>query len=119
MAKLKILVVEDDQQWQKIYKRGLGDDYEVIIAATVEAGEKLYGENPNIALIIMDACVPGDEPTTLELTEKIRKTFSGPMIGASSMSQYRSVLLGAGCSHASDKGPAIEMASELLHPKEG
>ncbi|MBU2036992.1 response regulator [Patescibacteria group bacterium] len=114
MEKPKILVVEDDSQWHRIYQRELGDLFEVIIAQTVEDGERLYAENPDVVLIIMDACVPGDEPTTLELTEKIRQTFIGPMIGASSMPDYRLALLKAGCDYSSDKGTAArKMAKEL------
>ncbi len=114
MGKPKILVVDDNRRWCQIFKRGLGDHCEVVIAETVETGERLYTENPDITLIIMDACVPGDEPTTLELTEKIRKTFKGPMIGASSMSNYRCALLEAGCDYSSEKTSAMEMAKELL-----
>ncbi len=115
MLKLKVLIVEDDAQWQRIYKRELNEICEVIIAETVEAGERLFAANPNVTLIIMDACVPGDEPTTLELTQKIRKTFKGPMIGASSVFNYRSALLEAGCDYSGDKGTvARTMVKELL-----
>lgn len=115
MGKPKVLIVEDDSQWHRIYKRGLGDFCEVIIAETVEAGERLFAENQNTALIIMDACVPGDEPTTLELTRKIRETFKGPMIGTSSMFEYRNALLEAGCDYSGDKGTvAQKTVKELL-----
>ncbi|MBU3901465.1 hypothetical protein KKF25_02365, partial [Patescibacteria group bacterium] len=59
-------------------------------------------------------CVPGDEPTTLELTEKIRKSFTGPMIAVSSMIEYRDALLAAGCDYDSGKASVIEMVKNLL-----
>lgn len=115
MDKPKVLIVEDFPQWQRIFQRELEDFCEVLLAGTVEKGEQLYKANPDVALIIMDACVPGDEPTTLELIKKIRETFKGPMIGTSSMSNYRSALLEAGCDYSSDKGTvARTMAKELL-----
>jgi len=111
----KVLVVEDSETWSKIIKRGLGDKVLVLFALDMVKGAKIFRENPDIALVIMDACVPGDEPNTQILVREIRKTFSGPMIAMSSMPMYRKELLRAGCDYeVEEKEQAAKKALELL-----
>lgn len=111
----KVLIIEDERGRQLDYAEALSDKVQILEARSVEEGEQLFAENPDVALIIMDACVPGDEPTTLPLTRRIRETFTGPMVAASSDFYYRRQLMGAGCDHESRKDFVPEKVVELLN----
>lgn len=110
----KILIVEDRQFYHELWSRSLGDKVLILGAYTIEEAEALFAANPELALIVMDACVPGDWPTTLPLVRKIRETFSGPMIAVSSESAYRRKLMERGCDHESDKDDLPQKILEIL-----
>ncbi|MEK7645673.1 MAG: hypothetical protein AAB374_00995 [Patescibacteria group bacterium] len=86
----------------------------IVSAFSIEEAEEQFAANPDIVAIVMDACVPGDRPTTPSLVQKLRSTFTGPMIAASSMSDYRRRLLAAGCDHESVKEEVPQMLLEIL-----
>ena len=75
----------------------IGIEIEYLRAETIEEGFMLYNENPDVDLIVVDACVPGHDPNTMEFVKAVRKTFSGPMIATSSDPNFRKLLLKAGC----------------------
>jgi len=75
----------------------------VLSALTVEEAEELFSANPDVNLIVMDACVPGDRPNTFSLVQKIRQTYTGPMIACSSLKEYRRLLIEAGCDREASK----------------
>jgi len=109
----KVLLVEDYPAWIKIIKEDLGGAAEVLSATTVEEAEKMFEDNPDIALIIMDACVPGDEINTLPLVKKIRETFTGPIIAISANDLYRKKLVEAGCTCECEKKKVRSMIRHL------
>ena len=111
---LKVLIVEDEKRWQENYKQDLDDKVLIISAFTIEEAQRCFAENPDIKAIIMDACVPGDRPTTLPIVRKFRETFFGPMIAASSDPDYREDLVSAGCSHETPKWDAPKKLLEVL-----
>ena len=86
----------------------------ILEARSVEDGERLFTENPDVSLIVMDACVPGDEPTTPPLIRKMRKMFTGPIIATSSDHSYRQQLMRAGCDHESWKSDVPKKVVTLL-----
>lgn len=111
----KVLLVEDDSLYRDIIKGDLkGKSLVILEAESIEIAEKLFAGNPDLAAILMDACVPGKCPTTLPLVEKIRETFQGPIIAISSDREYRQKLRMAGCSHSCDKHDAHLMLTEIL-----
>jgi len=110
----KVLIVEDRRDYQAYYKRALDGKLDIIHAFTIAEAEAQFEANPDIAAIVMDACVPGGSPNTLPLVEKFRTTFSGPMIASSSAWKYRQILLKAGCSHETDKGDVPHILLKLL-----
>lgn len=112
----KVLVVEDMKSLQGHLKRTLEGKLEIISALTVEDGQRLFDLNPDVAAIVMDACVPGDWPTTIPLVKEIRrKNFTGPMIAISSNSSFRQQLMAAGCSHECDKLETRKKLCEILN----
>lgn len=112
--KPKVLIVEDDDLCQTMYTDCLGKTTEILSATTLEDGKRLFDENPDIAIVVMDACVPGGKPNSMKLVKHIRKTFSGPMIAASSDSDYQDILVEAGCSLKSPKYEVPSLVRELL-----
>ncbi len=110
----KVLLVEDYPGWIKIIKGGLENEAEVLSAVTIREAENIFSENSDIAIIIMDACVPGDEPNTLPLVKKIRETFKGPIIAISSSDSYRKQLVEAGCDYECEKKKIPSMVRHVL-----
>ena len=110
----KILIVDDFKQWQNSWKRRLGDKVEILSAFTIPEADALFSANPDINLIVMDACVPGDELTTPPLVRKFRETFKGPMIAVSSDEEYRKELMRVGCDHESEKEHLPKKVLEIL-----
>lgn len=92
----RVLMVDDRLQNHTTLRSLLSDDWELISAYTIQQAEQMFAEGSYDA-IIMDACVPGDKPTTGPLTRKIRETYAGPMIAVSSEELYRQDLREAGC----------------------
>ena len=104
---------------QSVEKRELDEKVEVLWASNLEDGEKLFTENQDIVLVVMDACVPGDKPTSMSLVRKIREGgFTKPIIAKSSLGSYRNKLLEAGASHeAEDIFDIPSLVMELLEIK--
>lgn len=113
---LKILIVEDDQDWQQAYRRALGDRWTLLSALTLNEGKELFLGNPDIALIVVDACIQKDEPNAMGWVKEIRLRggFSGPMIAASRSEYFRELLLNAGCDHQAEKFQVANKIRELL-----
>ncbi len=99
----KILIVDDDLNWQKVWNMRLGKKVILFSAFSVDEAEKIFAEHNDIDLIAMDACVPGDEINTKPLIKKFRETFNGPMIAISKSSLNRECLVKAGCNYESEK----------------
>ncbi|MBI4156033.1 MAG: response regulator [Candidatus Zambryskibacteria bacterium] len=110
----KVLIVEDDSDWQSIWKRKLEGKIQTITASSVEEGERLFNENPDVDAIVMDACLSGEEPDTPPLVTKIRQTFNGPMIAASGSSTFRQCLKSYGCDYESKKHNVSDKVLEIL-----
>lgn len=99
----KVLLVEDKSFYHQMYQERLGDKVEIISAFTIEEAEQLFSSEDGFDAIVMDACVPGDSPTTPPLVRMIRETFTGPMIAISSLNSYRHKLMEAGCDYEATK----------------
>jgi hypothetical protein len=110
----KVLIVEDSRGWQSDYARQLNGRVQILAALTIKEAEELFAANPDINAIVMDACVPGDSPTTPPLVRKIRETFAGPMIAASGAVWFRKQLMECGCDHQADKDDVPAKVIEVL-----
>ena len=115
MDKAKVLVVEDNEQWQAVFAGRYGEQFELLQATTIEDGEELFFANPDIGIVVMDACVPGDDPNSIPLVRKISKTFTGKMIASSGSSMFRQMLVDAGCNHQCDKHILIDKFLEIAN----
>ncbi|MFC1644787.1 hypothetical protein ACFL08_02060 [Patescibacteria group bacterium] len=118
MSPLKrILIVEDYFHNFKEITDYLGSQVEVIWGKNQEeARELFFKEKDSIDLVIMDACVPGSHPNTMDLIGEIKACFQGPIIAVSSVSEYIPVLMKAGATHKSTAGRwgAAKLALQLL-----
>ena len=93
----KILVVEDFDPYYETVKKGLAGKVEIVRAETLSEGHKLFQENPDVDLIIMDACVPGDRPNSMPLVAEIVKSgYNKPIIASSTLGSYRRKLIAVG-----------------------
>ena len=111
----KVLVVEDYDDYYRLAEKGLAGKVEIMRAETLSEGRKLFQENPDVDLIIMDACVPGDKPNSMPLVaEIIESGYDKPIIASSSMPFYTNKLVEAGATHEADKMEAPKLALGLL-----
>jgi DNA-binding response OmpR family regulator len=111
----KILIVEDDDVNFTNIEYYLRSKAEVLQAETLDKGESLFQNNPDIDLIIMDACIPGDSPNAMPLVKKIVDSgYDKPIIACSSESEYTKQLVAAGATHSANKGEVAQMALKLL-----
>jgi CheY-like chemotaxis protein len=110
----KVLIVEDEKYRYDRWRREFDNKVMLIFAPSIEEAEEQFAASPDIAAIVMDACVPGDSPTTPPLVRKFRQTFTGPMIAISSVWEYRLTLVRAGCDHESTKDAMPAKVLEVL-----
>lgn len=112
---MKIIVVEDnDCDFLDILEK-IPHKVRVMRAKTIDEGEKIFQENTDADLIIMDCCVPGSKPNTMPLVKSIKKSgFKNPIIATSSVFLFTEELMKAGATHAVDKNTAAKSALDLL-----
>lgn len=103
MNKPKILVIEDEEAFQRLFERVLGNQVVYLEAQTTSAARELFEANPDLALIALDACLGTRYINTLELLKEIRKTFKGPIVAISGIEIYRTTLIEAGCDLGCEK----------------
>ncbi len=112
----KVLVVEDFDYFFKMINRELNGKVEMLRAKTLEEGDNLFQSNPDVDLIIMGACVPGDEPNTMPLIRKIVDSgYQWPIIASSGIPPFTKKLICAGATHEIGKEGAAKLALKLLN----
>jgi CheY-like chemotaxis protein len=111
----KILIVEDSQLLQMVWKKTFAGKLEVICAFSVSEAEEKFTIHSDIIAIVMDGCVPGTEFNTGPLVIKFRAKFTGPIIAVSSFPHLRQELVSAGCSHQCDKMFLPQKLREVLN----
>ena len=93
MAKLKILVADDESRMRKLVKDFLvRHDYEVLEAADGEEALDLFYETKDIALIILDIMMP--KLNGWEVCKEIRENFNVPIIMLTAKGDESDELLG-------------------------
>ena len=106
MDRLKVLIVEDEEVMQLLWRAEIeekvGDGGEVLQAFTKEEGDLLLDAHaPDIAVMVVDACVLGKVPNTIPLVEKARKLLGEqrPIIAVSGKEEFQRMLAAAGCNY--------------------
>ncbi len=102
-VKPKVLIVEDGELWQEQWKGWFDGKITLLKALSIDEARRLFGQNSDLSVIVMDACVPGDWPNTQPIVTEFRKTFKGPMVATSGISDYRLTLIQAGCDYEASK----------------
>ncbi|MDO8589727.1 MAG: response regulator [bacterium] len=111
----KVLIVEDEEEWQRIWTRHLKrEGAEVIVASSVEDGERLFEANADLTLVIIDGSVGGEKLNSASLIQKMRQTFPGPIVAASGSSIFRKQMMKIGCSHEAEKHMISMLVSKIL-----
>lgn len=117
---IKVLLVEDEKDMQRLWEIFLKRYYTgeeklaLLHAFSLDEAEKLFGNHPDITIIVMDACVPGRSPNTHALVKSFRRYFQGPMIAVSGVPRYQEELMDAGCSHMASKSELPAKVLEIL-----
>ena len=65
MAKPKILIVDDEKPTRDAMARILSDSYECLVAPDAEQAMKAVAANPDLALMISDVRMPGEDGVSL------------------------------------------------------
>ena len=113
----KILIIEDDVDWQEIFRGGLNFvSVKIIQAFSIEDAKKAFDDNnSDLAIIAVDACVPGKNPNTMNIVKSFRSSFKGPMIAISSRDDFNNMLMSAGCDHKADKHKLVEKIKQIFN----
>lgn len=112
----KVLIIEDDTDWQKNYAIELEGKVELIAAINLQEALTAFQENSPFDLIVLDACLESDDDIdTLPLLGKIRQSYHGPIITSSRSRRFRQNHINGGCSHeAKSKGGVPRLVLQLL-----
>ncbi len=113
----KVLIFEDLPFLQRHYAKALDGKVVVVSACSVAQAEEAWRDNRDAALIVMDACLEGEEPDTIALLREIRLEFDGPIVAASSNKYFCDELIAAGCSHklrCKDEDVLAALVCEIL-----
>lgn len=112
-----VLIVEDQRECWRPLKAELltsGLFARVLIAQNISEAESRLENLGSLAAVLMDACLRGDEPDTLDLTREMRETYDGIIIAMSRDPAYRQRQLHAGCSHETSKENAAAYLIDLM-----
>lgn len=110
-----ILVVDDQRTLHMMFRERFDGVARQLHAYTVDEARSLFETHErDIAIVVMDACVPGRIPTTTGLVSEMRRTFRGPIIGCSNEPLYLTVMRDVGCSHTSDKTDVFTIIERIL-----
>jgi len=116
MKKIILVVEDDDDFFLSLVAFIKNEDSEIMRASTLEEGKKIFFENQEkINLIIMDACVPGQEPNSMPLIEEIIKSgFSKHIVGLSSSFNYLFKLRDAGATNIISKSDLMVIRNKIF-----
>lgn len=111
----KVLVVEDrDMDFCRIEEDLVGK-VEIMRAENQSEAKKLFQNNPDVDLIVMDFRVPGEKlDTTFLVKEIVSSGYSKPIIASSLMYGNRQELIEAGATHEAEKSKVAKLALGLL-----
>lgn len=116
-AKPVVLIFEDHPTWQQVFASAVdADSYDVVTADSPAAGRQKFDEvRDRVALVVMDGALGGDDLNSLPLIRYIREAgYTGPMIAASGLSDYRVDMVRAGCDHSEGKDQVPGLVESLL-----
>lgn len=109
-----VLVLDDQRTFHMLFRERLDGIVRQLHAYTIDEARDLFETHSReINVIIMDACVPGHQPTTTDLVREMRRTFRGPIIGCSSDPYNLTVMRNAGCSHSCNKADVFALLDRL------
>ena len=112
-----VLIVEDMPRFWHPLKSQLvrsGLFSKVRVAQNIPEAEYRFETLKPLTAVLMDACLSGDDPDTLDLIRKMRETYGGIIIAMSRAPEYRRMQIDAGCSHESEKESAATCLLKLL-----
>ena len=120
----RILIVDDEDRPKRKYRIALEVAFpgavEVITASTLYDAQCQFQDNKtDLILVVMDACLEGGTPDTLQLVQEIKnsKEFTGKIIANSGSPEYQQQLIDAGCHNTSPGKVRLETdIVEIVRP---
>jgi len=113
-----VLVVEDDEQDRFLIVRRLRLWAYVLEAENSADAQKIYEDNPDIDIILMDFDLGFGSLNGLVLTMWFREQgFKGPIVAMSSSSESSKSMVEAGANFISSKGSVDEDAIQILETR--
>ena len=101
--KKRILVVEDNKSAHLLWSKFFVGIASVSFAFDIEQAKNMF-LSEKFDIIVMDCCVPGHSPNTMDLVVLMRQSgFKGPILANSSVHKYTSLLILSGASHSCTK----------------
>lgn len=112
----RVLLVEDDVRFARPIEDTLSGLAIVVWVTTVPEAEGIIDSLwSTFDLVLLDACVPGHQPTTLRLPKLLRDLgYSKTIVGFSSEQEFLLALKGAGCDQVVSKHEIIKTIMRLL-----
>lgn len=115
----KILVIEDNDTIQKMFRQFLKPYGEIIQAFNLKEAADKFANEKGITHIVVDGRLgkdqPGEKPnTTDELVVEMRETFKGPMIAISGNLFHNKDLVEKGCNYQVAKEDSLFYIIQLL-----
>lgn len=116
----KVLLAAHEENTHRLWIRNLEmrcpfGSIAIINASSPEEVEKKLQENPDISVIVIEACFAGNFQETVPFIEKLQKTFEGHLVFASNVMHYRKkVEEHAECPHTSSIHSTHRRVIEVL-----
>lgn len=111
----KVLCVDDQEGFLEDYTRKFTGQVRLFVASSLEEAWNIFkNHNGTFHVIMLDACVPGDEPNVREFIRKIQgAAYAGLLHGVHGNPEFRDRLEAWGCASVSgkDAGPAAVLVA--------
>lgn len=112
---MAILIIEDNADIQKMYRKGIAPSLEIISAYSFADATEKIDQLEDLQAIIFDGSLDDNyRLDTPPLVERARQRHDCPYIAASSDSSYRKRLIEAGCTHEMRKIEVPDFLNQLL-----
>ena len=114
----KILLIEDEEAFYISLNFVFKKKTNFLHASTLDEAKKIFNENPDIDLIMVDGCLnPNGELDTPPFVKMARENgFKGKMIAMSSSEKFNKILIEAGCDESCKKHESLDTILSFVDP---
>jgi len=114
MAK-KVLIIDDLPMIHGMISYELAWKNVICISASTKVqAQELFALHEDIDLIVIDACLEGEQPDSMDLVVMLRELYKGPMLAISQIADYNNILMHYGCNHQAKKADVSKAIINIL-----